>query len=91
MTREITMKGKTVLVEEDTPITASALLEFFSIGRNSFYQDVARGYKMEYGTLTTPKHYRAWLRQNPRPPRKPRENSKTEETSRMARELSQLR
>jgi hypothetical protein len=87
MTRTVTIRGKTITADEDTPLTASALLEFFTIGRNSFYADVARGYVMEFGTLTTPKHYRAWLRANPRPARR---SKKSEETSRMARELSRL-
>lgn len=89
MIRQITMRKKPIEAGEDTPLNASALIEFFSIGRSSFYGDVARGYAMEMGNLSTPKHYRAWLKANPRPPRKAR-SKKTEETSRQERELSQL-
>lgn len=91
MTRQITIRGKEITVREDTPITASALLEFFGIGRSSFYEDVKRGYEMEFGNLTTPKHYRAWLRAHPRPVRKPRKNTKSAETSKLEHELSQVR
>lgn len=87
MTREITHWGKTVKAGEDTPLTLAGLSQFFGMSRPVIYKDIKRGYAMEFGTRTTPAHYRAWLIKNPRPSR----GQKAQEAaSKLAHELSQL-
>lgn len=49
---------------DDTPMRMGALAEHIGIGRTSIYRDIAAGYVFEFATkkLTTPGHYKAWLR-----------------------------
>lgn len=66
MIRTVTHRGKEIQADENTMLTACGLAEFFQMSRSSISKDIARGYDLEFGTLTTPDHYRAWLRGNPR-------------------------
>ena len=81
---ELTQYGRTIKAGELTPLTLSSLARFFGFGRTKLYQDVQRGYRPEFGDRTTPRHYRNWLRQNPKT------RKKSEKKSALERELSQL-
>lgn len=69
MTRTIIHRGKEIEVGEDSPLTVSGLAQFFDWSRNLVHADLNRGYALEFGTSSTPHHYRAWLRKHPRPQR----------------------
>jgi hypothetical protein len=66
MTQTITQYGREIKAGETTPLTLSALAQFFGFGRSKLYEDVRRGYQPEFGSRTTPRHYRAWLAKNPK-------------------------
>lgn len=90
MNQLVTIRGREIEATEDTPLTILALAKFFHFGRSRIYGDIERGYKLEFGDLTTPKHYRDWLRNNPRI-RSSAAAKAQAASSRLARELSQLR
>lgn len=83
MTRTITHRGSEILACEDTPLSISGLSQFFCWSRNLIHADIARGYSLEYGTSSTPRHYRAWLRAHPR-------QRESAAKSTLARELARL-
>jgi hypothetical protein len=83
MTRTITHRGREIAAGEDTPLTVTGLSKFFGWGRTQIHADMRRGYALEYGDSTTPRHYRAWLRKHPR-------RQATAATSSLERELSKL-
>lgn len=75
--------GKEIQAGEDSGLTISGLSQYFSWSRLAIYQDIQRGYVLEFGDRSTPRHYREWLKTNPRPARKSGH-------SRIAEELAQL-
>lgn len=85
MPRTVTSYGREIEATETTPLTIGALAQYLGLGRAYIYGDLRRGYVLEYGTVTTAAHYRAWMRANPRI-RKAREA-----TTRLERELQKLR
>lgn len=84
MTRTIIHRGKQIAAGEDMPLTVSGLAQFFDWSRNLVHADLNRGYALEFGTSSTPRHYRNWLRKHPRPQRA------QATTSSLERELSKL-
>ena len=85
--RTITQRGREIVANSETPLTLKALAEFLHLSRSKVYGDVARGYRFEFGRLTTPGHYRDWCRRNPLPLRT-RKNPA--DPASLERELSQL-
>ena len=75
---ELIQYGRTIRAGETTPLTLSALAQFFGFGRTKLYQDVQRGYRLEFGDRTTPRHYRAWLQANPKTRKKSGKKSELE-------------
>jgi len=84
MTKELTQYRRTINAGETTLLTLTALAQFMGFGRTRIHADVKRGYRLEFGDRTTPRHYRAWLSANPR------QRKKSEKKSTLEHELSQL-
>lgn len=79
--------GKQIDARETTSLTISGLAQYFGVGRQTIYDDFARGYAPLYGTTTTPRHYRTWLAANPR---LRRSQKALAAASKLEHELSQL-
>lgn len=74
---------------DKTPMRISDLARYLNLGRRLIDRDVAEGYVLEFSRhrLTTPAHYKAWLRRQAITP--PPETPVTQE--RQQRELHRLR
>ena len=81
-------RGREIQAGEDTPLSVMGLAQFFHCSRSLIHADIRRGYKMEYGTTSTPRHFRRWLAANPRV-RKARKGSGENEPS-LERDLARL-
>lgn len=75
---------RTVDAVETTPLTLKGLAVFLGFGRTKLWSDIKRGYVPEFGDRSTARHYRTWLRANPKV------RKKQEKKSEMGRELSRL-
>ena len=64
-------------ITDATPVRAGELAAFMRIGRSTVYQDIGAGYVFEFAThkLTTPGHYKEWLRSRARETKPDREDS----------------
>jgi hypothetical protein len=83
ITRVIQRANRTFNADEQTPLRLGELAQYFNCSRWAIYRDIDRGYEPEFGTTTTPFHYRTWLRANPVPRRS--------KTGKLARELAALK
>ena len=83
ITRVIHRASRTFNADEQTPLRLGELAQYFNCSRWAIYRDIDRGYEPEFGTTTTPFHYRAWLRANPVPRRS--------RTGKFARQLAALK
>jgi AraC-like DNA-binding protein len=82
--RTVQRACRDIVADEQTLLRIGELAQYFQCSRWSLYRDMNRGYEFEFGTTTTPNHYRAWLRAHPVPRRRTKD-------SRLAEELAALR
>ena len=87
--RVITRGKRTFDADEQTPLRLGELAEYFRCSRWAIYRDINRGYELEFGTTTTPVHYRAWLRAHPVLTKLKIE--KMEKAEKLARELAKMK
>lgn len=90
--KKLVKRGKKMIPASlATPLRKGELAEFLDVGRSQISADCARGYAFEYGTMTRPRHYLAWLAENPKPTfRRRRQTETTGEEQRMKRQLEKL-
>ncbi len=61
---------------DSSPMRISELASYMGLGVSSIYRDVTLGYVFEFAArrLTTPSHYKAWLRVQPVPAKQNQED-----------------
>jgi hypothetical protein len=87
------MKKPARKIDDSTPVRAGVLGEFMGVSRAQIYRYVGAGYCFEFpaAKLTTPGHFKTWLKLQPVKPKGAAQPQTPEDEARLQRELHRLR